>query len=225
MASPRRTTKKKPADVRDALVQHASAIIEERGGDALNLRELARRVGVSQPAMYRHFESKAALLDEIVLRGTTALGVEISERMKDACDAYEVMGAFGHGYLAYSVAHRGWFRLTFSRDASSRGMLEAERLAPFMHTRMRCLAALACIVPHDQPVFGHTFRALWALAHGLASLVNERAFRLVDSDDARLVAARAALDEHMTLLRARWGTPRSLDAITLPFEPDLTLGL
>lgn len=224
MATPRRN-KKKPLDVRDALVQHASAIIEERGGDALNLRELARRVGVSQPAMYRHFESKAALLDEIVLRGTTALGIEISGRMKNATDAYEVISAFGHGYLAYSVSHRGWFRLTFSRDATLRGMLDPERLAPFMHTRTRCLVALACIVPHDEPVFGHSFRALWALVHGLASLVNERAFRLVDTDDARMVAARAALDEHILLLRARWGTPQSLDTITLPFEPDLTLGL
>ncbi|MFT3975751.1 MAG: helix-turn-helix domain-containing protein, partial [Sphingomonas bacterium] len=48
-------------DLRAALVAEGLLLIEEQGADDLSLRELARRVGVSATAVYRHFPDKAAL--------------------------------------------------------------------------------------------------------------------------------------------------------------------
>ncbi|MDP2183326.1 MAG: TetR/AcrR family transcriptional regulator [Actinomycetota bacterium] len=50
------------ADILDA----ALAVFSERGYDAGSLREIANRVGVSEPALYRHFASKEALFVAII---------------------------------------------------------------------------------------------------------------------------------------------------------------
>ncbi|HTS73522.1 MAG TPA: TetR family transcriptional regulator [Gaiellaceae bacterium] len=47
----------------DRIVEAALALIEERGIDALTVRELGRRLGVEGMALYTYFRSKSDLLD------------------------------------------------------------------------------------------------------------------------------------------------------------------
>ncbi len=56
-------------DLRTALINTATSIIEERGIDALSLRKLAEQVGVSRTAPYHHFKDKNALLSAIAAKG------------------------------------------------------------------------------------------------------------------------------------------------------------
>ena len=60
--------KKRPyhhGNLRQALIDGALELIEERGVSALTLREVARRVGVTHAAPQRHFADRAALVDRI----------------------------------------------------------------------------------------------------------------------------------------------------------------
>lgn len=50
---------------RDVLLA-AMELIAQRGFAAASLRELARRVSISQPSLYHYFESKDALIEQIV---------------------------------------------------------------------------------------------------------------------------------------------------------------
>lgn len=50
---------------RGAILACALALVDEEGLDALSLRTLGSRLGVSQTAIYRHVPDKAALLDGI----------------------------------------------------------------------------------------------------------------------------------------------------------------
>lgn len=47
---------------REAIIAAARAIIDEGGIDVLNLREVAKRLGIKAPSLYNHFASKAELL-------------------------------------------------------------------------------------------------------------------------------------------------------------------
>ncbi len=209
-------------EVREALIAHATAIIEEEGASELNLRSLASRVGVSQPALYRHFESKEALLLEVALRGTEAFGVQITGLLMKEPDPYGVITVYGKEYVRFAANHRGWFRLCFGRELSE---VQQPPDAPhFLEARSLLLQALACIVPPEDPAFGHTFRGIWALAHGLSGLVIEKVFRLVKDDEGRLAAADAAIDEHVRNLRARWGEARPWSGHEAP-QVNLTRGL
>ncbi|WEV63655.1 TetR family transcriptional regulator [Bifidobacterium sp. ESL0732] len=50
---------------RETLLKNALAIVDEDGLDALSLRALGKRIGVSYTALYRHLPDKNALLDGI----------------------------------------------------------------------------------------------------------------------------------------------------------------
>ena len=58
-------------DLRRELLTQAAALLEEVGSDALSVRELARRAGVSPRAPYQHFEDKEALLSALAVEGVT----------------------------------------------------------------------------------------------------------------------------------------------------------
>ncbi len=50
-----------------ALVREGFAMVEQSGADAMTLTALAKKLGVTHAAVYRHFTDRAALLQEIVL--------------------------------------------------------------------------------------------------------------------------------------------------------------
>src|SRR5579864_4715994 len=52
-------------DLRDALVQAALREAEQGGPEAISIKALAKKLGVSQPAPYRHFADREALLQAV----------------------------------------------------------------------------------------------------------------------------------------------------------------
>lgn len=56
-------------DLRRALIHEAVAVIAEVGPDALSLREVARRLGVSHAAPAHHFGDRSGLLTAVAAEG------------------------------------------------------------------------------------------------------------------------------------------------------------
>ncbi len=61
------------ADRHGALLREAARLFAERGFSGVSLEDLGAAVGVSGPAVYRHFANKQALLGEILLRVSESL--------------------------------------------------------------------------------------------------------------------------------------------------------
>jgi AcrR family transcriptional regulator len=64
-------------DLRAALIQCGSDLIEKKGIPALTMREIGKRLGVSRAAPYAHFADKAALLAAIREAGFIEFGKTI----------------------------------------------------------------------------------------------------------------------------------------------------
>jgi AcrR family transcriptional regulator len=56
-------------DTRACILRAARKLFDEKGLEQLSLRSVAKRVGITPMAIYRHFESKQALVDALVLDG------------------------------------------------------------------------------------------------------------------------------------------------------------
>ncbi|ODT24983.1 TetR/AcrR family transcriptional regulator [Microbacterium sp. SCN 69-37] len=69
----RTTRERAKAERADALVEAAARLFAQHGFDGVSLEELGSAVGVSGPAVYRHFDSKRALLGAILLRASSDL--------------------------------------------------------------------------------------------------------------------------------------------------------
>jgi AcrR family transcriptional regulator len=57
----------------EEILRHAVAIMEADGVAALSVSEVARRMGMKQPSLYKYFPSKLAVYDELFRRGSEGL--------------------------------------------------------------------------------------------------------------------------------------------------------
>jgi AcrR family transcriptional regulator len=105
MTSPLTARDRAKAERSDAILRAAAHLFAERGYNGVSLEDIGAAVGVSGPAVYRHFAGKQALLgavlvavsEDLVLGGTDVAEAtaEDPERMR-ALIAFHVEFALGH---------------------------------------------------------------------------------------------------------------------------------
>ena len=106
--------------LREALVEAAITAARERGPDGLAIRDLARRVGVSHNAAYRHFANRDALVTEVAGRVMEQLMSAMLSRLRkvDAQDpilrARRRLAETGRAYVDYAITEPGLFRLALT---------------------------------------------------------------------------------------------------------------
>ena len=69
-------------DLREALINTAFAMVEEIGADAVNFSALAKSLGVSQAAPYRHFADREALLTAVATKAFLHFNDEFRKKLK-----------------------------------------------------------------------------------------------------------------------------------------------
>ena len=114
-------------DLRNALIGAGLELIEEVGSEAFSLREVARGVGVSANAAYRHFEDKGALLTAIAVRGFEQL-------------ASQMQGAMRQAHPKGAVKSRAVARF----NAAARAYVDLARAQPQLYALMFGSAGRAC---------------------------------------------------------------------------------
>jgi AcrR family transcriptional regulator len=81
------------SDRRDKLIAAAERLVAERGFLAVRLEDIGAAVGVSGPAIYRHFPNKEALLVELLVGISTRLLAGARSVVADAPDAPDAEAA------------------------------------------------------------------------------------------------------------------------------------
>ena len=92
-------------ELRPALLRAAAKILEKEGREAISLRDLARRAGVSHAAPYRHFADRQALLAALAEDGFALLAAELQGK------AWREQAV---AYLRFALANPERFRLMFT---------------------------------------------------------------------------------------------------------------
>jgi AcrR family transcriptional regulator len=193
-------------DLAEQLARAANSVVEQEGHRALNMKKLATRLGVTEPAIYRHYASRDALLAEVAVRGFVDFIAHMRARGEAITDPFESIRAYGRAYVEFAVAHPGWFRLQFSRfGAEELGRFPAllARLGPGEAARIDLLERWRGALPPGDDRVADLYRLVWGTVHGLAGFVVERVFQLVKTDEERIAATNVAIDMMVDALRAR----------------------
>ncbi len=98
--------------LREALVRAAVARVEAVGHESLSMAALAKELGVSQPASYRHFADRDALLSAVAAEGFHLFGATLRGAVANL-PASEALAANARAYLDFGRAHGGLYRLMF----------------------------------------------------------------------------------------------------------------
>ncbi len=116
-------------NLKPALITAALRELAQNGLEGFSLRGVARRAGVSAPAVYRHFEDKDALLGAVAAECADRVARSMIEAIENAPpDPLEGFRAVGVALVRFAVAHP-----EHDRALSLPGM--AERATPEQRAR------------------------------------------------------------------------------------------
>jgi AcrR family transcriptional regulator len=180
--------------LRARLVDVGVDLVTREGAQALTLREIARRAGVSHGAPRRYFPTHLELLSAIARRGFDALASRAAEAIGDGTASPRAqLTALGRCYLEFALGNRGMYELMFRHDLLSSGHLGLR------DTSLPLFGGLVELVGRVRPdadarlVAG----ALWANLHGIAQLWGWGSIQLATGNDDFVPLLRSALTAHV----------------------------
>lgn len=123
---------------RPAVIDAAIAMLPDSGLDGLTLTRLAERLGVSQPAMYRHVDGVDDLWRELGLEGRNRLAETLGEAAmgRSGTDAVE---ATAHAWRQFATAQPDLYAATDRTPCAGDPELEAavERIVEILAASLR----------------------------------------------------------------------------------------
>src|SRR5438128_9446581 len=168
--------KKRPyhhGNLRQALIDAALELIEERGVSALTLREVARQVGVTHAAPQRHFADRAALVAAVAEQGFRGLAAHVAAVRGSARTPAQRLRALGVAYIEYAIAHPAHLRVMFSPEVADKTRYqELQRAADAVHDMLHGgieKAQREGLVRRGDP--NALAFAAWSMVHGCATLL------------------------------------------------------
>jgi TetR/AcrR family transcriptional regulator len=114
----------------EQIVQAALDLLAEHSVDRLTTRRVAKRVGISQPALFRHFASREEILIAVLDHVRASLGSEATRILAAGHTPREAVHELMAALLTYVSAHPGMPRLLFYDAATSADDSEDSTLRP-----------------------------------------------------------------------------------------------
>ena len=154
---------------RDALITAATDLLDSGGVDAVTLREVGRRAGVSHNAPYKHFADKQALLAAVAARELAAFASSVRLTEAERRTPGTALRAITLNYVAWSLRHPQRFRLVFGPwTAESAELAEQAELSWSAMVTAVAAAQRSSELPSGDP---HRVAALIrSTAHGAVAL-------------------------------------------------------
>ena len=175
-------------DLKNALVRAARVQIAEKGAASLNLRAVARVLGVTHPAAYRHFANKEALLEAVAQEGFDELADALHKSVEGEKGLERTLYALADAYLNFALENPELTRVMFALIPAEARM-KNERLYA---ASKRAYTALTTSVETLRGDTSTDSAVVWALLHGLAKLTIEKQVPLLeDAAKRRAVVMRA----------------------------------
>ena len=194
------------SDQRERILACACELYLEDGLDGFSMRKLAREVGVTAPALYRHYESREHVLTDVVREAYREFSSYLYRGLEGRTPEERLRRA-GEGYLDFALEHPRWYQIVFTAaqqlgidempdDLQSQGCAVHQ----FWVDRLRECVDAGLLRAADPMEVGTT---IWAHSHGLITLyqnghlqVDEDAFRALYVASGRRMMAGVATEEY-----------------------------
>jgi AcrR family transcriptional regulator len=152
----------------------------------VSMRRIAKEVGVTATALYRHYDGKEAILSELLREGFRTF-FHYERQAMYGQDAWERMRLLGQGYVRFGLDNPAYYELMFMTAPIAEVPLNEEQ------THQQAEATFQFLVDRvaDLQQAGYLAKALdlhevasaiWGLSHGLVSLYLKGYYQLPAAD-------------------------------------------
>ena len=160
-------------NLKQALVDAALKLIEDKGPQGFTLTEAAKVAGVTPAAVYRHFEGREDLIAEGARQGYEIFA-DVMDRAyaQGGPSALSRFEATGRAYLAFAATYPGHYQAMFESGLSVQRTPELAHVAERARAALeRAAAELSEHIPEDRRPPPALFSAhVWAMSHGVVEL-------------------------------------------------------
>jgi AcrR family transcriptional regulator len=170
-------------DLRQKIIEAALLWIEKENIVSLSLRSIARNLGVSHNAPYRHFPDKESLLVAIAEIGFRELHNSLQDALANSPDdAQQRVENLGIAYIQYAVENQASYRVMFS-DRSENDRKDcslnqsAEKAFKVLLDAIKAGQQSEVFTAEDCQQLA---RVCWSLVHGVSMLAIDG--QLMESD-------------------------------------------
>lgn len=160
-------------NLREALINAALGLIEEKGPTGFSLSEAAKSAGVTPAAVYRHFSGREDLIAEIARQGyeifADLLEYAYETGQPSALASFE---ATGRAYLAFARKYPGHYVAMFESGISIQRTPELHQVATrALGVLEKAAVELSAHIPAEKRPPPQMFSAhIWAMSHGVVEL-------------------------------------------------------
>ena len=199
-------------DLQSSLLATATTMISEQGIEALSLRKLAERIGVSRTAAYHHFKDKNDLLSAIAAQGFISWQSQAEQIFNnETLTDQEKYHTFVHFYVRFASENAAIYKLMFGSTLWKSKEKDTGQLENSSPNRSQALIDVAYpsfqyqvemtetwqkkgILPKSQNSL-RLAQVTWATLHGIAQLVIDGIYGDVSQIDEM---CQCAVDLFMT---------------------------
>ncbi|WP_257656464.1 TetR/AcrR family transcriptional regulator [Parapedobacter lycopersici] len=158
-------------EVRAAILAQSWQIVEELGWEALSIRRIADGIEYSTPVVYKHFESKDAILEAFSREGYVLLASQLSDAQQ-AGDAPEArLMALARAYWEFATQHPRHYQLMYGLGIPTcemvREIREIKEVSDVLHTAIEEAIRAGKNPETDTHLKTTTF---WSILHGLVAM-------------------------------------------------------
>lgn len=164
-----------PADLKARLLSEALVLIKRSGPQALTMREVATRVGVSPMAAYRHFANKDAILAAVAEQGFIRLDTKLKKAAaRHLSEPLKALQSLVIEYVRFAKARPHYFALMFGPEIANKDRFPGLKTAAegafstLTSAVQNCITTGALKRKNDPLQVG---AAIHSMVHGISSLV------------------------------------------------------
>lgn len=160
-------------DLRERVLAAIIELVEKSGLEALSMREVARRAGVSHQAPYHYFPDRESILAAICGQGFALLDARIAAARARGTSASDRLERAGIAYVRFACEHPAHFRMMFRPELVHLGAHEAVNAsadAAFAHVPAMVADCVAEGLPAEPNVEALVI-TFWSFVHGFACLL------------------------------------------------------
>ena len=169
----RRAARGQGGALRDEILLAARELLADTGDvDAVSIRAVAQRVGVSAPAIYLHFADKQALLAAVCESVFDAIAVRMQAAGESVAEPFQALRLQGIAYVEFALENPEHYRIVLMHRAQA--SLQPDTAVALAGGSFLYLVASVqrCV---DAGIFAgepvSLAMRLWAAAHGVAAML------------------------------------------------------